>query len=382
MPTAWADVVGEAGWRRHVGHVDQVGGTRLVELADGAARGTRVVELRSATGLDLDVLVDRACDLGALRFRGVPLSWQSPVGVRSPWLRDDGWLGWQRDFGGGLMTTAGLDHTMFPETDATPHYAYPAKAETAFGLHGRISSEPARLLGHGLDLDASGGPVLHVDAEVTQAAVFGEVLTLRRRVEVGLREPVVRVRDAVRNDAHVPTPFMLLYHVNLGWPLLDAGARLLTDAVSARPRGDHPVDGFDVMAGPTPGFVEQVTQLGFDGPTARAALVNDRLGLAVVEEFDTAALPHLFVWRQLADGTYVLGVEPSTNGPEGRAAARASGALRTLEPGEEVSLGFSLAVDPDPSTLVERYPGLRGPGADPPPWATSSTTPTSAGGPR
>ena len=351
---AFLDRIGGPGWRRYVGQAAQVGGVRLVELGDGPGRGVRVLEFRNAVGFALDVVVDRAFDLGRCDVRGTPIAWVSPVGVRHPGLAVDEHLGWLRSFGGGLLATAGLDHIMFPETDEAGYFAYPPKQTADFPLHGRLSAQPARLLGYGLDEQADSGPLLWAEGEVTQAAVFGEVLTVRRRVEVPLGTPTVRLSDTVTNAGHVPVPHMLLYHVNLGWPLLDEGARLRTNAVSVTPRGEHPVEDFATMTGPRRGAVEEVYQLGFDGDEGLAALVNERLGLAVVERFATAAFPHLFVWRMLAEGTYVLGVEPSTNGPEGRAAAREAGALRVLSPGEQAHYGVELRVCDD----LDLLPGI------------------------
>ncbi len=51
---------------------------------------------------------------------------------------------------------------------------------------------------------------------------------------------------------------MLLYHVNAGFPVVDEGSELLVPATAVEPRGDHPVEGYRKLDGPTPAFVEQV----------------------------------------------------------------------------------------------------------------------------
>ena len=56
---------------------------------------------------------------------------------------------------------------------------------------------------------------------------FREHLTLQRSIETTLGESTIVLRDTVRNDGPLPTPLMMLYHVNVGWPVVDAGARLL-----------------------------------------------------------------------------------------------------------------------------------------------------------
>jgi hypothetical protein len=66
-----------------------------------------------------------------------------------------------------------------------------------------------------------------------------------------------------------------------------------------------------------------------------AAVRNDQLGLELAVSFDTTSLPALFQWKLMSADAYVLGLEPA-NCPviEGRAAARAAGALPVLAPGE------------------------------------------------
>jgi hypothetical protein len=51
--------------------------------------------------------------------------------------------------------------------------------------------------------------------------------------------------------------------------------------------------------------------------------------------YDKASLPHLFQWKMMGQGTYVLGIEPgNSSGIEGRAVARQRGDLPHLGPGE------------------------------------------------
>ena len=63
-----------------------------------------------------------------------------------------------------------------------------------------------------------------------QAAVFGEQLLLRRRIEARVGESRLRIHDVVENVGHDRTPHMYLYHVNAGYPVVDEGAELLVPA--------------------------------------------------------------------------------------------------------------------------------------------------------
>jgi uncharacterized protein DUF4432 len=321
---------------RRVGRLEQVAGVRLVTLGDGAERGVRVLEFRTGTGFAFDVIVDRAFDVGRCEHAGRALGWQSAVGFAGPWFYEPDGLGFFRNFGGGLLTTCGLEHTLFMANDTAEQYHYPPKQMESFGLHGRVSNRPARLVGYGERWEGD-ECVLYAEGEVLQAAVFGEQLLLRRRIEARVGESRMRIHDEVVNVGHDRTPHMYLYHVNIGFPVIDEGSELLIPATAVEPRGEHPVEGYRVLAAPEAGFVEQVFEheLAADPEgSVPVAIVNHRLGLGVYEMFRIDQLPHHFVWRMLGEGTYVVGMEPSTNRTAGRLDARERGELIELGPGE------------------------------------------------
>jgi len=336
MPDLWGRSWGRRELLRRVGRLDQAAGVRLVTLGDGGERGVRVLEFRTGSGFAFDVVVDRAFDIGRCEHSGRALGWESAVGFQGPWFAEPDGLGFLRNFGGGLLTTCGLDHTLFMAEDTAEQYHYPPKATETFGLHGRVSNRPARLVGYGERWEGD-ECVLWAQGEVLQAAVFGEQLLLRRRVEARVGHSRVEIHDEVENVGHDRTPHMLLYHVNVGFPVVDEGSELLVPATAVEARGDYPADGYRTLAGPRSGFVEQVFEHELaaepDG-VVPLAIVNRKLGLGVYELFRRDQLPHHFVWRMLGEGTYVVGIEPSTNRTAGRLDARERGELIELDPGE------------------------------------------------
>ncbi len=329
---------------RRVGRLEQVAGVRLVTLADGVERGVRVLEFRTGSGFAFEVLVDRAFDVGRCEHAGRPLAWESPVGVAGPWFSEPEGLGWLRGFGGGLLATCGLDHALFTAEDTAEQYHYPPKPTERYGLHGRVSSRPARLVGYGERWEGD-ECVLYAEGEVVQAAVFGEQLLLRRRIESRVGESRLTIQDEVVNVGHDRTPHMLLYHVNVGWPVVDDGAELLVPATAVEPRGDYPVEGYRRLDAPRPSFVEQVFEHELAAETDErvpVGVVNRALGLGVYELFRRDQLPRHLVWRMLGEGTYVVGIEPSTNRTGGRLDARERGELIELGPGERRSYELEL----------------------------------------
>jgi hypothetical protein len=329
---------------RRVGRLGQAAGIRLVELADGAERGVRVLEFRTGTGFAFDVVVDRAFDIGRCELGGKPLGWLSPVGFAHPTYREPEGLGFFRTWGGGLLTTAGLDHALFMAEDTAEQYHYPPKRTESYGLHGRLSNTPARLVGYGERWEGE-ECTLWAEGEVSQAAVFGERLLLRRRIEARVGESRLEIHDEVENVGFDPTPHMYLYHVNVGWPVVDEGSCLLAPARSVEPRGDYPAEGYGEFHAPEAGYVERVFEHDLaaepDG-SVPVAVVNRPLGLGLFQVYRRDQFPHHFVWRMLGEGTYVVGIEPSTNRTAGRLATRERGELTELEPGEKRAYDLEL----------------------------------------
>jgi hypothetical protein len=322
---------------RRVGRLEQVAGVRLAELQDGAERGVRVLEFRTGTGFSFEVVVDRAFDLGRCELRGVPLAWTSDVGFAGPWYYEPDGLGFFRNWGGGLLTTCGLDHALFMAEDTAEQYHYPAKQTETFGLHGRVSNRPARLVGYGERWEGE-ECVLWAEGETLQASVFGERLLLRRRIEARVGESRLRIRDEVENVGFALTPHMLLYHVNVGFPIVDDSSEVLVPARAVEARGDHSVEGYRTLEAPQAGFVEQVFEhevIAEPDGKVPVAVVNPGLGLGAYEVYRHDQLPFHFVWRMLGEGTYVVGIEPCTNRTAGRLDARARGELIELAPGDK-----------------------------------------------
>jgi len=347
MPT-FGHPLDAAALRRVAGHPEQVVGAELLRREDGPERGVRIVRLRSGE-VDVDVIVDRALDLGQASVRGIPVAWLSPTGLIGPWYAEPQGMGTFRTFFGGLLTTCGLDHTLGPDEDDASHFRYPGRDRQAFPLHGRVSTQPARLIAYGVALDHE-RPHCFVEGEVRQASVFGEALVLRRRIELDVGGRALRVSDTVTNAGYAPTPHALLYHVNLGWPLVAPGARVALAAGEPRVATDS-ARGADWRAveAPVARAVEQVWEHtprpAADG-RVHVAVLNDDLGdgraAGVEVAYDPATLPRLFQWRVMGEGHYVIGIEPGNLRIEGRHAARAAGDLVVLDPGEARSTALEL----------------------------------------
>ncbi len=330
MPRLYGRDYTRAQLLRRVGRLDQVAGVRLVTLGDGLGRGVRVIEFRTGDGLSFDVLVDRAFDIGRCELDGVALAWQSNPGVVGPWYYEaEGW-GWFRAWGGGMVVTCGLDHTLGPGEDDARHFNQPhVRTSESYGLHGRVGGLPARLVGYGERWDGD-ECVLWAEGEVLQSMVYGEHLLLRRRIEARVGERRLRIHDVVENVGHTQVSHMLLYHCNVGFPVVDAGAELLVPASATTTSYGVPIEGYRVLGDPVRDATEACFEhelIAEETGEVPVGVVNRRLGAGVYQVFRREQLPFHTVWRMLGEDTYSLAMEPGTNRDAGRWDARERGEL-------------------------------------------------------
>jgi hypothetical protein len=321
--------------------LEAVGGIRQVVLDNGVERGVRALDMRTTAGLELEVLLDRGMDIGAARLAGVPFGWRSGNGFRHPGLHehnDEGGLSWMRALD-GLIVTAGLDHALFGgEVDAS-HYAYPPKPSVTHGLHGRYTAIPARLL-EARVTERDGRKVLRALGEVVQATVFGEHLRLTRLIELDLDGRELRLTDEVENLGFDRTPHMLVYHINLGWPLVDAGSEIVAPIRAHRWQSPSVAEqglSYRVLPEPQPTVAEQVFEhelIADQNGHHHVALMRADGRLGVELEWDAQAMPHFFEWQNLRRGQYGIGLEPSTHAVAGEQAARDDETMIWLEHGD------------------------------------------------
>ena len=337
-----------------IGRPGQVGGVQMLTLDDGRARGVRAFDVSSGSGLRFTALADRALDVCALEFprNTARVAWAR--GRCCSLVCTAGRQSICREFLGGLFTTCGLAN--FGQAGAD--------AYGEFGMHGRINHLPAENLAS-QTLWAGDSCTYEIAGTISEAQMFGEDLTLERVLRVELGSNRLAVHDIVSNKGGMRRPHMILYHCNMGFPLLDMNAELHVSHRSLRPRDACAKDGMqDWNRGgePDPSFAEQVYVHDLvtcaDG-YARAMMVNQSLddgrGVALSVRFDPAQLPALFTWRMLGVRTYVMGIEPANcQTVEGRVEAGKAGTLPFLEPGRAAVLTFPLKYSGAVARLNER----------------------------
>lgn len=319
-----------------VGHADQVAVAR--ESVSGQDRGhpQRALDLDVMGGLSVRLLPDRGLDVTAAWWDGLPLAWVSRVGeVRGRPTDAPG--DWVTAFGGGLVTTCGLQNVGSPSE--------------GHGQHGAFSSTPAsdlrmrrEVVDDELELSVSG--VVH------ESDALDTFLECRRTVATRTGSAHLTVTDVVTNRGAAPVVAPMLYHVNLGAPVWSPGARFEVEGRdSTVPRdADAQVTlaTFDTAPDPEPdgrervfehlftdtGEAEDTKNAGDVAARRRVRVVNDVLRVVVTVAWDPTSMPRLHQWVHPRSGVYVLGVEPANCSVRGRSVDRGEGRLPVLAPGE------------------------------------------------
>ena len=321
-----------------VANLDQLATATLSHVVGGAADGCRALDVRAAGGIDLRILPDRGFDLGPAWFRGVPLAWISAAGERPPLDSLDG-MAWIERFGGGLVTTCGLRNVGAPSE--------------GHGLHGRYSHLQASDVRMDRELE-DGDVVLTARATVDEVEAPSAHLRVERTVRTRTGTGLVELTDVTTNLGVAAEPAPILYHVNVGIPLFDEGARVEIDSEDVLPRdadSERGLDSWMAPGPPEPGAAEMVFEHRVrPDPSgwARAGVVNPSLGLELDVRWRNAELPRFHQWVHPRPGIYVLGLEPANCSVLGRVADRAAGVLPMLEPLEARTTELRISVRPAP----------------------------------
>jgi hypothetical protein len=344
-----AEYVGRS-WKKQelvslIGDPQQIAGISRCTLDDGKAAGVQALQVNTGGGLIFTVLPGRGMDIAGAYFQGKALGFLSPTGITSPAYYEEPGLAWLRSFYAGLLTTCGISNAGAPSVDRGQD----------FGLHGRISNAAAEDVSVFQEWEGEEYR-LTVKGRMREAQAMGENLFLSRTIRTQLGARGFDLEDHIENRGFEAQPLMMLYHVNLGFPLLGPKARVVgpireTTARDEEARKNRGVEEALIFPEPIQGYEEKVFfhSLSADkaGNTFIALLnrdIGDRTPLGAVLRFNTKELPELTEWKMPRRGFYVMGLEPGTVTPIGRGALREAGKLPLLEGQNEYKIRIRFEV--------------------------------------
>lgn len=306
---------------KYIGHPSQLYGVRETRMIGGKADGMRLLEVRNGKGLEFTISLDRCADIPYLFYKGNSMAYIAPCGLVGPQYYDNKGIGFLKGFTAGFITTCGLTAVGSPCNDDG----------VELPLHGNISYVPCEQYFYRED-----DGCIVITAIMRDASLFGHQLVLEREYRVSLVENTLTLTDTVKNIGCKETPYMIMYHCNMGYPLLSENAELNISSAEVTPRNEHSakdIDKWNKMIIPSNDFVEQCYYHKFDDKPI-ISLRNPDINTELKMTFDCDTLDCFTEWKMMGENEYVLGLEPANCYPDGRDIMRGKGILKYLKTNE------------------------------------------------
>ena len=274
-----------------INNIEQIVSAYELTFTNGKAKGKDVVLVHNG-GLEVMFSKTNALDVIYVKFNGVNISLLTKNGINeksAPFLNK---------FEAGFLYTCGLDNIGGCVENAP--------------MHGSLHSIPAdKVLVENL------GDRVIVKGEILDSALFGKNLVLQRCYTV--YSDRIEISDKLTNNAFCDDKFILLYHINYGYPFLDENLTLempsLINSVARVPFA--PTDTKEQFKFTKPIDLEPERCFYNYLKEGKVILKNKAVSIGVEMTYDVNALPVTVEWKSMASGDYALGVEPATSIFEG-----------------------------------------------------------------
>lgn len=306
---------------KYIDHPFQLSGVLEVSLSKGKGKGMALLIVNNGLGLELIFSPDRALDIAKVSLKGENLSYFSPSGFVAPEFYDNKGAGFLKSFTAGFMTTCGLNAVGTPCTD---------KGEE-LPLHGTISNTPCENYSYSETEEK-----IVINAQVRDAAIFSHGFLLEREYTVYKTENKVSLKDKITNIGPDKEPLEVLYHCNIGYPLLSEELILDIPAERTDPRNAHAKEGIaDCLRMEKPQKDYEEMCYYHTLKYGRVSAYNPKIKKRVTMSFKRSELPFFTEWKMMGERDYVLGLEPGNCLPDGRDVMREKGLLEFIDPGNE-----------------------------------------------
>ena len=295
-----------------ISNFQQVASIRRYNLSEGREKGLDVLDCDNGK-IRFLLNVSKACDIMQLYHEGQNMSFVSKNGFtkrETPFLRR---------FEGGMLYTCGLDSV---------------GGRDGFELHGTLHNIPAEIIR--AECNEKG---IVVEAIIRNTALFGENLVLKRKIFTAIGGDSVTLEDTLVNEGYKTEEYCLLYHINVGYPMLDDGSKLVAEVESYTPRTSWAKRNEDIryeMNAPTPNQEETCYFLSLKKP--EITLVNEKIGKKFTVFYSNDTLPHFVEWKSMASGDYALGLEPCTTELDDRFV------YRTIKEDEQIKFFVKISI--------------------------------------
>ncbi len=268
-----------------ISNFSQIAYIRRYTMNGGKEDGLKVVEINNGK---LRVLLNesKALDLLQMWHEGVNISFVSKNGFTK---RE---IPFMRRFEGGMMYTCGLDDVGGRE---------------GYELHGNFHNNPAQIIE--CKCCEKG---IKIVAETDDTELFGHNMTMRRTITTDILSDELNITDELINKGTKTENYALLYHINVGYPMLDEGVTITSDAIEVTPRNEWSKECLKdrtVRLAPVDNQME--TCYFVKNKTPEILVENKKLNKSFKLTYSDT-LPYFIQWNGGASQDYALGTEVST----------------------------------------------------------------------
>ena len=295
-----------------VSNLYQLASLTRYTITDGIGKGLDVLDCNNGK-IRFLLNVSKACDIMQLYHEGQNMSFVSKNGFSKreiPFLNR---------FEGGMLYTCGLDSVGGRE---------------GYELHGTLHNIPAEIIRE--ECDENG---IVVEAIIRDTALFGKNLVLKRKIFTEIGGDSITLEDTLCNIGYKEEEYCLLYHINIGYPMLDNGAKVIADVESYTPRtawAKQNETTMYAMSGAVPNQEETCYFLKLSKP--EISLVNEKIGKKFTISYSGDTLPHFVEWKSMASGDYAIGLEHCTTELDD------CFAYKTIEVGEKIKFFVNISI--------------------------------------
>ena len=317
--------------KRYIGNLDQLMRVKKIRMEDGKADSVQMLDVQNASGLHFYVNISRGMDIPYIDYKGENLAYISPSGIVSPTYFDDKGLGFLKSFTAGFLTTCGLKMAGAPCD----------YENNSYGLHGNISHIPAEEISYKI-VENEENPYINIEGKMRDGIIFGDRLVLRRNIKCFYKDKKILLHDRVKNEGYKRSRHMILYHCNLGYPLLSPDTELFIPSIEVRARDKHAkkyICEWETLQESDSDFREMCYYhklQGDDKGYSSVAVYNPHLNMGLSIKFKVTTLDYFVQWKMMGAGDYVLGLEPSNTTIDGISDAVENGSMKYLDAQEEI----------------------------------------------
>ena len=270
---------------KKVNNLRQICSVTQYTITSGRASGLDVIDCDNGR-IRFLLSPSRGLDMLQLWHRGENVSFISKngfVGERAPFLER---------FEGGMLYTCGLDNVGYRE---------------GFEQHGTYHLTGADVTLAKADVDG-----ITVEGYIRRSALFGQNLVIKRRVHAAIGSDTVTVSDTLTNEGYRDAEYSILYHFNVGYPMLDRGGRIegkIEKIDCSAPFARENIDRALVME---EAVLPDEACYFLTLAEPEISYVNEAYGKSLTLRYSQNSLPRFLMWKSNIAGDYALGLEPTT----------------------------------------------------------------------